>query len=258
VIFYIYTAILVAVMNRFIFHIFVLTLISGIFLVYFKGYRKIKLKHLFISGFIFLFILTPWHYRQYKTYDKIVLFSPIRTENTKSSSDNPKSLRTYQEVKDRLMESGFSNYRKKKVKKNFSRELYDSLAAEYKNRSSLDVYFSRLKGFFTVYEDDFRFGYGTDKRISPPASIFNRLANLLSFGIPFILLIPALYYSIVRKNYFIIFLFILFFAHIFLHVYVHYIHRYRTTILPIVITIASWSFCIISQKIKFNILKRTL
>lgn len=250
VILYILFAILVAVMNRYIAHVLLFTFALGIFIILKGGYKEVRLKHLLLSGFLFLAVMAPWHYRQYLVYDQLVLFSPTRSENASEPSDTKKEPVSYEEAKKTIMESGFSDYRKKQTLKNFTPELYQDLIDDYHERNTFEVFFSRLKGFFSVYENDFRLGYGTDSRFTPPASLFNRLANTLVFGTCFLLMIPGLYFALKRRNYFILAMYIFFFSHVALHVYVHYLHRYRMTILPITIIIAAWTFDILFKKIK--------
>lgn len=256
---YILFGVLVAIMNRYILHVFMFSLCMLIFLVVRKKYKEINIKHLVLSGFIFILILLPWHYRQYKVYDQIVLFSPKRTMNIKENKKTPSEIyklkekeaindtlpelfKPYKEQRSNMLNSGFSGYRKKQVEKKFTPAIYKELINNYKNKTEIDVIVSKLKGFFTVYENNFRLGYGRDRRITPPASFANRIVNTCTFGLSFILLIPGIYFAIRKRNYFILGVTIFFFAHLFLHVYMQYLHRYRMTILPFLLVIAAYGF----------------
>lgn len=239
---FVFFGVFIAIMNRYAFHFFVLGACAFIFFIWKNNFKNITIKHLMMAGFFLLMVLLPWHYRQYQVYEKVVVFSPVRTDQAVKVHKNDRQFSTYEETRENLLSGGFSHYRKKRVENEFSEEVFNELVKKHQNRTKTQIVLSRLQGFFTVWENKFRTGYGKDIRITPPASFENRIVNLLVWGWGYVFFLPGIFFAIRYQNYLILVLSILFFSHVFLHVYFDYLHRYRSTILPVLLMVSAYGF----------------
>jgi hypothetical protein len=222
-------------MNRFVAHfVFV-----SIFLLFLYSRTKQSLNKFLIYAGTIALIIGLWHIRQYVEYDQIVIFGPNRLEMKNFQNENNNNFHSYERYKKMILNSGFSNARKKHFQKSFSREKFNEMKQNYEAFEGFEKYWSRIKGFFEIYNTELRFGFGGDIRITPPPSKIRKYTNLIFLSPMFIFMFVGLYFSIKNKNYFFILVFICIMAHILLHTYVHYIHRYRLTILP-AIYIMGW------------------
>lgn len=222
-------AILIPVMNRFIVHFGLISL----FLLYFIYKKEFKLNRIVIYGGLVLLVLVPWHIRQYLTFDEFVIFAPTKTEYAKTGEiKNSDKFDTYKEYKENILNSGFSDSRIEYFKKHFNREKFEQMKTDYNAFEGFNKYWSRFKGFFEIYPADMRFGFGGDTRITPPPSTIRKLTTSVFLAPMFIFMTIGLFFSIKKKNYFFLCLFVTILAHILLHSYIHYIPRYRLTILP--------------------------
>jgi len=246
IIFSILWALLITVMNRFIVHFTFIT----VFFIYLWYVKKYDIKYTLIFVGIVLILLLPWHIRQYIKFNEIVLFSPKRTEILSVSKNNNNQFKSYEEYKKTILESGFSEKRKKNFENLFNEEIFQTMKADYNAFKGVNKYWSRLKGFFEIYNSKLRFGFGGDIRITPPPSKIRKYTDILFLTPMFVFTVVGIFFIFKKRNYLFIILAISILAHILLHTYVGYMHRYRLTILPAIFMIG-W-YGIYNTYLEFN------
>jgi hypothetical protein len=236
IIFAIIWAVLIPVMNRFIVHFGFISIL----ILYLSYKKEFKYEKFFILIGIAFITLVPWHIRQYLKFDELVAFSPRRSEqvkmddtgNDKKTADDSSKFKSYEAYKTGIMNSGFNEARKQYFKNHFTLEKFEKMKANYDAFEGFNQYWSRFLGFFEIYNSDFRFGFGGDIRITPPPSKIRKYTDLLLLAPMFVFMLVGLFFSVKKKDYFFIFIFLTILAHVLLHTYVHYIPRYRVTIIP--------------------------
>ena len=206
-------AVLISVNNRFIVHAaFIFTFL---FILSLK-FRKVHLRSVILSGLTVVMILLPWHIRQYVVYNKIILFSPIRTGQAVGSEtifdDDGNGINigkssdpylTFEDVKGHVLESAKNHPEKiEKYTKEITREKYNEMKKNYHSAKGYRQYLSRFLGFFELYRADYRFGFGGDMRISTPNINNSELyKTLLVILFIFILLTTSIITYIQKKKF---------------------------------------------------------
>jgi len=237
--------------NRFIFHFSIFALLLIIFA--FKKYI-FRWKHVAVFVGVIILVLLPWHIRQMRTYDTLVLFSPRRTASMLPEGIAPEVaedvdigfarhsvIKPYQEYYQSFSKiTGWSKSRVRSAEKAFTREKYTRMVEDYRSFYSKPYakYLSRLSGFWNIWRFDFHFNYGGDTRLLPPNRPIVNLIDMV-FLIPVFLLFPVgLIFGLVRKDLIIQTLSLFVLSHWILHAFVHYIPRYRKTVLPFIFMVA--------------------
>lgn len=231
---------LIAINNRFIAHFCLLTLF--LFLLHLAR-RKVRARVFVIPLMIVVAFLLPWHVRQYLHYDRVVFISPTESWHVTEIEGVRRPRRdifdTYENYIKVLTTPISEMADHDKFIHRFTKEKYNQMTEEYDAFHGYKKYLSRFIGFWEIVRVDFRFGFGGDTRITPPniygtTQILRMLYNLVFLGFMFVFMFYGFVRGFIKRDYFIISLFVLLVAHVFLHTLLHYIPRYRLTIVPVV------------------------
>lgn len=228
--------VLIFINNRFIFHYSVL--IAALIFLKIANFIQINLKQILLSMLIVVIMLGAWHYRQYKVFNEIVIFAPHRIPDAKQNGSYPE-FKSFDEYKNDINHGNFSSSSKEKFNKEFTLEKYEELKLEYYQRSKIKILLNRMNAFWQITRKKIEISPG-DRRIIPPASSFHNIFELITLLPAFIFAAVGAFYSVRKKNVFYFLIFILIMAHWVLHSLVHYIPRYRLTIIPLIIMLATW------------------
>ena len=236
--------------NRFIVLLFVLLT----FLLFITIIKKYKLGKTFIIPVLIAFLtLSPWFIRQYIEYKQFVFFTPtwnnvvadkigfFKKINIKTDADYKSDSKplTYSEYVQELRSESLGELQQIRISA-FTAEKYKEVIDRHNYNGNL--YFDRLKKYFTLYYKDFQFQSPTDFRLIAPSSKTYKLVQLLILLPLFIFSLLGVLIAIKKREMIIIFLTMLFLSHVVLHVSIHYIERYRLTILPVLLIIAAYGF----------------
>ena len=193
--------------------------------------------------------LVPWSVHQSRTYDRLIIFSPLRDEQIfsffKISKDITGEKRYYpydMKREDYLRSLYKSNLSLTKIK-----ELEKLITVEYIQELRRRIPQNKIKIYLYRFYDYWRFarfkigiGVGTDVRFRFPWGLSKSINNIIHIG----LLLPFIFigvYKIFKKLQLIHLFFIsIFIYHLLFHIIVHYLYRYRITILPVLFLIG-WS-----------------
>lgn len=260
-------SILVLVNNR-----FVVLLLSFFLLLLFKSSKNLHdLKREFFLPFIIvLVIISPWFFRQYIEYKQFVFFTPlwhnvvsdklgifekidVKTASTLLGEGTAVYSSNYGDYLN-SMKSTIADDQLSRLN-NFTIQKFEEVKLQHNQEENIYAY--RFKRYFNLYDSDFHFEGPSDYRLIPPSSNIYRLVQLLILLPIFILSIFALIISILKNDFKIIFLSILFFSHLFLHIIIHYNARYRLTIMPVLLIMAAYGFSELLKMVKASSQKCT-
>jgi hypothetical protein len=180
--------------------------------------------------------------------DRIGLFKRVDviTDADEKTADKPNN---YEEYIDELKSYNTKEVQRARVN-SFTIDKYNELTR--KHDRSRNLYFARLKKYFTLFYKDFQFNAPNDYRLIPPSTAAYKTIQIFILLPMFLLSFAGFLISIRKENFFMLFLSALFFSHLLLHVLVHYIDRYRVTILPVLLIISAYGITEIIQGLKKN------
>ncbi len=244
-------SLLTLVNNRFIVLLFAF---FGFILIHIILKKRSFIKSFLMPAIISLLIISPWFIRQYLVYDQFVFFTPLWNNvvsdkinilnridiKTNADYEGIKEPLYYEEYLDNLKSFNTIDVQNFRVSE-FTKEKYLNLIRDHKKNNE-NIFWVRIKKYFTLYYNDFQFYYPKDYQLIPPATLPYKITQLLFILPVFLLSLSGLIFAILRKNQFILFLSLLFFSHLILHILIHYIDRYRLTILPVLLIIAAYGF----------------
>jgi len=118
-------------------------------------------------------------------------------------------------------------------------EKFNEMLASVDNTQSM--VWQRLKYYFTLYHNDFRFMYTTDYRMINPSSPIQKYVQIFILLPLMLLSFVGFVYALYRKHPVMILTGLFFFAHVFLHIITHFNARYRLTAIPILVILAAYA-----------------
>ena len=227
-----------------------------------------------IPAAIILFMLAPWFIRQYIVYNQFVFFTPMwhNDVSDKLGVLNRIDAFTYVDTNIFMRPFSFGNYIKRIQKYSregeqteqrlnaFTEDKYNQLMAEHNPNEN--IYWHRVKRYFTLYFKEFTFSGPQDYRLISPSSSILKLTQILILMPLLLLAALGFYIAMIKKNKTILLFSILFIAHIILHTLVHFNFRYRLTAIPLILIIAAYAanevFEYIKKKSSFNMADNSL
>jgi len=232
--------------NRFVAHLIcllILLIVSGQLLNF-----QIPGKKIIFIPIIVILCLTPWHIRQYKTYDKFVFFAPSRIPDQARDFNR---FYSYEECLNNIKINRYNKHSKDKALAFLTSEKYQELKDKYEwRKKGINRYYSRFWGFLQVIQTKPILMYGIDARIIPPASILRNITEVIIL-LPMMLLFPlGLYRAFKNRNILMIISGIFVLCHWGIHTIIHYNPRYRLVIIPLIFMVAFYGLNSIHIKFK--------
>jgi len=168
-------AVLITVNNRFI--VLLGFLVFALLFFIQLNFRK-RIIHLLIPILATIVLLLPWHIRLFMKYDHFVPFGYHYYKMIKRSlpgSPNKESLRfrPWKGAVDSFAKNGLTKEKYEKMQEDYIKQ------GDWKGKKK---YLSRLGGFFSFYNLQFRFGRGGDTRISKPNITKKKYYILIFYG----------------------------------------------------------------------------
>jgi len=239
-------SLLIFMNNRFIVHFCILYLFwSIIFLIN----RKFPIQNQVYAAIILIFVLLPWHIRQYTVYERFVIFKPLRTGFLnpdlvgKFMGDEIKSakeFKSYEYYIEHVKDATIRPENKKKFLKEFTIEKYNELKNRFESRTRFDRYLLNFFENFRITRTKISLSGGVDSRITPPASKIHNTVNLLFLAPAFFLFPLGLFYSFKNRSLFFISLIVIVFSNILVHTILFCLDRYRLLTVPFIFLISAY------------------
>jgi len=240
----------------------ILTLINNRFIVLFAAFwvfqffrtilEKINFrKSLIIPVIISIILIAPWFIRQYLVYNQFVFFTPtwnnvvadkigilkkvnVRTDADGVEMNEPNDYNYYSEE----LKKEYGENDKLRGSSAFTIEKYNELAG--KRNIGENIFLSRLKNYFNLYNRDFKFQGPNDFRLEVPSGTPFKIVQLFILLPLFIFSFLGIAIAFYKRDWIIILFGLFFFSHVILHVMIHFIDRYRVTILPVLVIITGY------------------
>lgn len=245
-------SVLVMLNNRFI-------VLLGVYFL-FLSYQVLREKRyyqekLIIPILIVFVVIGPWFIYQGVKHKQLVVFTPtwhnllaekftfFKTielpagEEHISFSVRPEPF-PYKFYVDDIISSSSGKEKQRRLEL-FTEDNYNAMIAGIDTTQRM--VWQRLKYYFTLYHNDFRFMYNNDFRMVNPSSPIQKYVQLFILLPIMILAFVGIALSIYRKHPVMILFGIFLFAHVFLHIITHFNPRYRLTAIPIIVILAAYA-----------------
>ena len=202
---------------------------------------KIKIKQILLFGLFLILFMGPWFIRNYMKYDRPVLL----TTRLQDRIDVFLNIRS----KDALYSWGTQQVRipltsqekwERKEKSEAELQYIDKIRKPYPYTGFEKISKNVIEHwrFFRFETGYFAYGY----RFRAPWTLRANILTFFQWGLPLLLCIISVFFAIRQRNRFALFFLLFLFAHLILHsgLIVFGLWRYRTTIDPLVILLASY------------------
>jgi 4-amino-4-deoxy-L-arabinose transferase-like glycosyltransferase len=210
-------------------------------------------KKLLIPFLITLLTISPWFIRQIIVYKQFVFFTPLwnnaasnqigifKRINIETASDDESINRPldYDSYIKELRTYNTGDLQQTRVSA-FTTEKYMEIIR--KHNSHENTFIAGFKNYFTLYYTDFRFMSTNDFRLIAPSSRAYKMVQMIILFPLLLLSVIGTFLAFKNKELLVILLGSLFLTHLVLHAVWGFIDRYRLTVLPIVLLIATYGF----------------